>query len=69
MLFRILFDLLQVFVVAIFGQPCYHITIGPVDLQRVGMFIVNVILKRHKVQYPGYHLISQDRKVLTSIGI
>lgn len=43
-LFRILLHFLQVLIVAVLGQPVDHISVRPVDLERVCMLIIYVVL-------------------------
>jgi hypothetical protein len=60
MLLGISFDFLQMLIVAILSQPADDIAVRPIDLQRVGMLIIDVILvsdqrrKRRKNHKNGF---------------
>lgn len=46
MLLGILLHLLQMFVVAVLGQPSNDILRGPIDLKRVGVLLIDMVLTR-----------------------
>ena len=47
-LLRVLLHLLQMLVVAVLGQPGDDVLVRPVNLERVGVVIIDVVLKRDK---------------------
>ena len=44
MLFCILLDLLQMFVIAVLSKPVNHVTVGPVDLESVRVIVIDMVL-------------------------
>ena len=64
-LLGVLLDLLQMLVVAVLRQPGDDVTVGPVDLQRVRVLVVDVVLNyKHWLRTTLAY-----RSRLTSIGI
>lgn len=68
MLLCILLDLLQVLIITVLGEPGNHIPVGPINLQRVGVLVINMVLRSHlsfcnalrERPHIDWHLINMD---------